>query len=63
MKDPKVTRWTNTTLCGVTNYTNYASRIPILNNCSLTAFKNYMNSINSSLPFNFDHAVAVIPPG
>jgi len=62
IKDPKVTQWTNTTLCGVPGYPTRNSRIPILNGCCLNSFQSYMNSISSSLPFSFDHAVAVIPP-
>ncbi len=62
MKDPIFTQWTNTTLCGVPGYPIYGSKKTILNNCSLNAFQNYMNSISSSLPFTFDHAVTIIPP-
>ena len=61
IKDPSITQWTNATLCRVKGYSTYASRIPILNNCSLAVFQNYMNSIASTLPFSFDHAVAIIP--
>jgi hypothetical protein len=61
-KDPTFTQWTNKTLCGVPGYPIYGAKTPILNNCSLNAFKNYMNSISSNLPFTFDHAVAIIPP-
>jgi hypothetical protein len=60
-KDPAITQWTNTSLCGVPGYATYGSRIPILNGCSLNAFQSYMNSISSSLPFSFDLAVAIIP--
>ncbi len=49
-------------MCAVPGNATYNHRIPILNNCSLNAFQNYMNSISSVLPFTFDHAVAIIPP-
>jgi hypothetical protein len=62
LKDPTITQWTNTTLCGVPGYAIYGSRIPLLNGCSLNNFLSYMNSISSRLPFSFDHAVAIIPP-
>jgi hypothetical protein len=61
-KEPSITQWTNTTLCGVPGYSSFGSAIPIMNSCSLSNFQNYMNSISSSLPFTFDHAVAIIPP-
>ena len=48
---------------GVPNNTNnYGSKIPILNNCCLSEFSKYMNAISRNLSFNFDHAVAIIPP-
>ncbi len=62
LQDPKITQWTNTTLCGVPGYAIYGSKTPILSNCALSSFSSYMNSIASYLPFSFDHAVAVIPP-
>ena len=59
-QDPLITQWTNTTLCSVAGYPTYNGKTPILNNCVLTTFKNYMNSIAQKLPFTFDHAVAVL---
>ena len=62
LKDPNATQWTNTTLCGVTGYPSYNNRIPIVVDTSIQLFAKYMNAISSSLVFDFDHAVAIIPP-
>lgn len=61
-QDPTVTQWTNVSLCGVPGIPTYLGRTPLLNNCTAIYFGNYMNNIASSLPFSFDHAVAIIPP-
>ena len=61
-KDPSITQWTNTTYCGVPNNPNFNGKIPILSNCSLSTFGNYMKSIESYLKFSYDHAVAIVPP-
>lgn len=61
-KDPVATQWTNTTLCKVVGNPTYGLRVPLLGNCSMITFATYMNQIAPSLPFVFDHAVAIIPP-
>ena len=61
-KDPTVTKWTNTTLCGVPGVLTYGPKIPILNDCAIKNLGDYLNSISSNIPFSFDHAVGVIPP-
>ena len=61
-KEPKNTQWTNATFCAVAGYPTYNGKTPIVTSCSLGAFTNYMNSISSSLPFDYDHAVGVLAP-
>ena len=57
-QNPSDTPWTNQTISGVPGNTIYNNKKTILCNASLTQFANYMN--NLSLPFQYDHAVAIM---
>ena len=50
--------WTNTSLVGDPNYKTYNTREVIVSATSLSAFKDYMISLNFS--FSYDHAIGLM---
>ena len=57
-KNASSTPWTISSLVGVPGIPIYGGRETVLCNSSYQQFTNFMN--NLSLPFTFDHAVAIM---